>query len=57
MWPDPFCVPPILTWESFCGRSPNGFYVICALCLEDKFTFVIILLIDCPKERFFAMRI
>ena len=27
LWPDPFCVPPILTWEPFCGRSPNGFYV------------------------------
>ena len=27
LWPDPFCVPPILTWESFCGKSPNGFYV------------------------------
>ena len=25
--PDSFCMPPILTWESFCGRHPNGFYV------------------------------
>ena len=27
LWPDLFCVPPILTWESFCDRCPNGFYV------------------------------
>ena len=27
LWPDPFCAPPNLTWESFCGRHPNGFYV------------------------------
>ena len=25
LWPDPFHVPLILTWESSCGRHPNCF--------------------------------
>ena len=46
LWPDPFRVPLILTWESSRGRHPNGF-----MCLTCAHTILVGLVLSWKEDK------
>ena len=46
LWPDPFHVPLILTWESSRGRHPNGF-----MCLTCAYTILVGLVLSWKEDK------